>query len=642
MPSKPSSLKVDRIYYYIYGAVILWLLPGLARVGDKTAINAFVLYVSAFCLTAFFVIRRNLDLRIQCFTYVPWHRLFHYTVVTASICFPLFHWQQLGEIPLLQAFKTPDYFEVVLIRQQIFENAGSFWRYGSSIDILSVLPFVLFLFFLKRSRWFWPFAVFSLFYAASLLQKSYVIVVFLPTVIIAVARGRFRVVAILCMLSAFSIFLLTLATHPHLRPELLKPPKTIITPKLSYSQSDPKSAGTKHYGKLAPLSSEMGRSDTHYFNGNRSIVKRRTDTDWGIGLSDFSLSFWFFPIKRLQVGVHSILYWNGPGKPEYRGASYIAYGVNENQIPYIAFKAIDRSGNHSIEIVSENKLNLNKWNHIHVSRNGINFYLSVNGNIVKEQSRFIDLSIDREDSAIVQFGSQFEDEVPEIEKHFFKGYIRQIDFTRKYVKYSDNVLAPNLLSPPTLARASEQLGTWTSSRKLQSPPLWLSDLMPPWLVGLFYRVVFVPGEVVGNWFAVIPVDLPFAYGCGYRPVAAMLGCAHQNFPQLVYSIYNRSLVKQGVSGTMNAAGFMDEYANFGLPGLIVSGVIMAVLLYLLGILFAGRRAIGIALNAVPLLFLSSGALLTLLVSGGWLTTLLLYVVFYSELDNGLEGEVCAV
>ena len=121
-------------------------------------------------------------------------------------------------------------------------------------------------------------------------------------------------------------------------------------------------------------------------------------------------------------------------------------------------------------------------------------------------------------------------------------------------------------------------------------------------------------------------------------LAAVLECEHQNFPESVYAIYNRHLVDHGLQGTMNAASFMEDYANFGILGLVGSAVLMALLLYVLGMIFNGQRRIGIALNAVPILYLSSGSLPTLMISGGWLTSLLLFALFYSELQEHQESD----
>lgn len=87
---------------------------------------------------------------------------------------------------------------------------------------------------------------------------------------------------------------------------------------------------------------------------------------------------------------------------------------------------------------------------------------------------------------------------------------------------------------------------------------------------------------------------------------------------------------------MNCASFMEDYANFGLLGLIASSMLLAALLVALGSIFSGRRAIGVALNSAPILYLSSGALLSLLFSGGWICIVLLYMIFRRDFEYGLE------
>jgi len=149
--------------------------------------------------------------------------------------------------------------------------------------------------------------------------------------------------------------------------------------------------------------------------------------------------------------------------------------------------------------------------------------------------------------------------------------------------------------------------------------------------GVAHRAIIVPGQVVHQWFRVIPADIPHAYGCGYRPVAMILGCEHVNFSKLVWSVLYQDLATKGLSGTVNAASFMEDYGNFGVLGLVMSAVFMAVLLFFIGYVFNGCRAIGLALNIVPILYLSSSALLTLILSGGWLFTIAMFVVFRKSL-----------
>jgi len=154
---------------------------------------------------------------------------------------------------------------------------------------------------------------------------------------------------------------------------------------------------------------------------------------------------------------------------------------------------------------------------------------------------------------------------------------------------------------------------------------------------IYLRVFIVPGEVVTAWFSNIPEKLPFADGCGYRLVAAVRGCEFRFYPSLVHDIENPRLVKEGVHGTMTAAGFMEDYANFGAKGLVLSGVLLALVLTLIARLFAGNWRWALILNFIPISMMLELPLTTVMLTGGWALTLLLYYVFRARLKEADAG-----
>lgn len=150
---------------------------------------------------------------------------------------------------------------------------------------------------------------------------------------------------------------------------------------------------------------------------------------------------------------------------------------------------------------------------------------------------------------------------------------------------------------------------------------------------IYLRIFVVPGEVVTAWFTNIPGKLPFANGCGYRLVAAMRGCEFMFYPSLVHDIENPVLVAEGVHGTMTAASFMEDYANFGAKGLVLSGVLLAFVLTLVARLFAGNWRWALILNFIPISMMLELPLTTVLLTGGWALTLVLYYVFRARLKE---------
>jgi hypothetical protein len=145
------------------------------------------------------------------------------------------------------------------------------------------------------------------------------------------------------------------------------------------------------------------------------------------------------------------------------------------------------------------------------------------------------------------------------------------------------------------------------------------------------RVVLVPGRVVSQWFTLLPEKVPFVQGCGYRFMAPFLGCTHQNIPLLLYEKLYPEHVAIGMRGSVNVASMMEDYANFGVIGLVLAAFILATLLALVQVIFTGAESLIIPFNVVYIMGLSSFSLYTTLASGGWLVSLAMYVLFRKAL-----------
>ncbi|WP_158590351.1 LamG-like jellyroll fold domain-containing protein [Noviherbaspirillum cavernae] len=610
------------------------------------SIAGYLLYVAVFSLSAYLLWRmaplggRRVALRSSRSL-----DAIKYVLVACAIAFPFFHWFQLGGMPLWQAFQAQDHIEAVLVRQRIFSGAEAIWRYGASLNILAMLPLLVLLGLVKKSRWFWPMALYALVYAASLMQKSHVIVVLLPATIYAIGIRNFRLAAKLCLVSGAAVVTLILGANPHLRATLdgIMPVAVAATVPAAADTHRPGEKWVAYGSRLqSGVPGRFSSNSAFYLDGTNTIFLRPSDDRWTFGREDFQLEFWVFPLSHPAPGNSATLFWNGPVHDDYSGATRIFHGTHPTGVPYVAFATYDRSGTFSTSFGAkpEVQLKVNQWNHVAFARKGRTLYIGVNGVMDWSTDRIADLTLQQKARRIVQFGGQFGKEYRVLSDPLFKGYLDEIVLAKGVVKYTDNYAVPDHPASAKSVAFDDVTGFEAVSRMLNREPALLKNLIPSWANSLLHRVLFVPGEVVGQWFAVIPDEIPFAQGCGYRPLAALLGCPHVNFSEAVYTLYNPYLVEQGVEGTMNAASFMEDYANFGMPGLVLGGMLLAVLLYGLGVLFAGRRRVGVALNIVPLMYLSSGALLTLLLSGGWLATLCLYAVFYDDFDNRLEGDVC--
>jgi hypothetical protein len=141
------------------------------------------------------------------------------------------------------------------------------------------------------------------------------------------------------------------------------------------------------------------------------------------------------------------------------------------------------------------------------------------------------------------------------------------------------------------------------------------------------RVLVVPGQVVSDWLNAYPAIFPFEHGCGYRFLSTVLKCDFINNSVLMYQHYFPENVSRGLVGTYNAAHFAEEYANFGPIGLIVSATLASVVLFAAAWVTASRNtAIVVAINFPFIASLSSSALQTTLLSGGWFAMVALSLI----------------
>ena len=145
------------------------------------------------------------------------------------------------------------------------------------------------------------------------------------------------------------------------------------------------------------------------------------------------------------------------------------------------------------------------------------------------------------------------------------------------------------------------------------------------------RVILTPGKIVAKWFVNIPNNEPFLNGCGYRILAPILGCDYRNYGQELYDDIFPKYAAIGIKGNVNTTSFMYDYANFGILGLIISGLLMGALISIIDFIFSFNIMVKFAVNSFYILMLSSSALTTLMFSGGWGLMILLFFIYKKDL-----------
>jgi len=144
---------------------------------------------------------------------------------------------------------------------------------------------------------------------------------------------------------------------------------------------------------------------------------------------------------------------------------------------------------------------------------------------------------------------------------------------------------------------------------------------------LYDRVFITTGKMVGYWFYFVPDSLPQLNGDGYRFVAPLKGGKYRDYSREIYDKVYLKEAAMGFTGTATTAYFMYDYANFGSWGLIFAGFYLAFFLIIVKWIFKGDYINMFALNGLFIIWLSSASFTSTLFSGGWVLTILLYLLF---------------
>jgi len=86
---------------------------------------------------------------------------------------------------------------------------------------------------------------------------------------------------------------------------------------------------------------------------------------------------------------------------------------------------------------------------------------------------------------------------------------------------------------------------------------------------------------------------------------------------------------------------MYDYSNFGLPGLAISGIVLAIFLIMVSLIFEDHWKASVIFNFFPLLALGSAAITTVLLTHGWATMILLYYLNRKNLNELIEQRLSA-
>jgi len=111
-------------------------------------------------------------------------------------------------------------------------------------------------------------------------------------------------------------------------------------------------------------------------------------------------------------------------------------------------------------------------------------------------------------------------------------------------------------------------------------------------------------------------------------LAGLLGCEYVPIPSKLYTAFYHDNVSQGMRGSLNAASFMTEYANFGPVGFLLSSLLGAGLFAIIMLIYRDHP-LALPLNLVLIVAAMETSLVTAVNSGaGWLLTTALFIIFF--------------
>lgn len=553
----------------LYSAVCLWLAVGVFYFSGYRYLSLLGLYFLA-VLTGYIATYRLFSywrLRIRYrghgdfFTATRYILPSAFLVITPALI--LGHYYTLGFFPLSKALAAQSPMEFALVRQSITADASAFWNYSASLLTRAVLPFFLVYFYIakKKTSWFiW--VIMATVYCLSLLQKSYIVIVFVPLILSLVFLKKYRTALLISLLPVVGAYLLFFASNN-------------VTAKLWSNFSPTAIIQTTGEASGAPTqkaaASDSGVRVTNPFGAQPIPTSGgqvlRTDHSQGVSFAVFQYDFGKV-VELEAAGVKDLRFTGGRAGAvmEYSedGQNYRQYGST--------LWVIDRPKTFFRQEPVRARY----------------FRLSFNRFSWDGYAELGDFAI-KQENTIVRYNHYYGDD-------WFDKMASESAFTRL---------------------------SWIIEDALER---FLS-------LPMMERIILAPGRGVVMWFDTFPQLLPFAQGSGYRVMAKMQGSEYVNLDRMVYDVNHPDMAAKGLLGTENAASFMIDYANFGKLGLVVSGFLLGLILCLVEALFHNDGRHFIIFNFYPIFILSSTALSSTIVSGGWGLTLILYFILLRNIEK---------
>ena len=221
--------KIARSYgvFYTYNIMLFALFYGVFVDSGTSFFSLLLIYfipfvISYFIFTLSFKNRLNFKLKIADFSnyFKPnLKNILIYGLTLSLILTIIIHYVDIGFIPVIKAYLSSDYYEVVDIRKQGNYLSTKSIRYLSSFMIKAIIPFLLFYFLIsKRYYFFILIYILGVLYAFSLMQKSFIVTILFPCFTYAIIKKHYLMLTTFTLTLFLYMFSLLSVTNPNIKP----------------------------------------------------------------------------------------------------------------------------------------------------------------------------------------------------------------------------------------------------------------------------------------------------------------------------------------------------------------------------------------------------------------------------------------
>lgn len=201
--------------------ILLLLLFGLLQTYGTTYLPQIGIYVVAF-VGCYFLFRKRLsnwNWRLKGNSIDrKWMLRSIDALIVFTIGFQIIHYYVMGNVPMVKAMLSTDYYQITQIRQDIKAVDSSLINYISSFLLKAIVPFLLFLLYSIDKKRFWLYFFVATFYALALMQKALIVTILMPLIIHLLLNRKWWRAAFFMGSFMAGIVLLVLTTNPALRP----------------------------------------------------------------------------------------------------------------------------------------------------------------------------------------------------------------------------------------------------------------------------------------------------------------------------------------------------------------------------------------------------------------------------------------